>query len=138
MSAEDIRVEDPEEVKILMQATVSFIEGYKNTLGEDLRSFDEVGQLCEMAKQAVLSRHEELSEESKNAPRNGSETHSRVQEEIEECRVTLSKLVQYAEEIEGMKRDTSTALTCVQSIIDDVNGLKSRVDALMNALINVL
>lgn len=136
MSPEDIRVDDPEEIKTWMQATVSFIEEYKSMLGEDLRSFDEVGQLCEMAKQAVLARHEELSEESQNTPSQDSETHDRLQGEIEECRETLSKLVQYAEEIEGLKRDTSSALTRVQSFFGDANGLKSRVDALMDTLID--
>lgn len=136
MSPEDIRVDDPEEIKTWMQATVSFVEEYKSMLGEDLRSFDEVGQLCEMAKQAVLARHEELSEESQNTPSQDGETHGRLQGEIEECRETLSKLVQYAEEIEGLKRDTSSALTRVQSFFDDANGLKSRVDALMDTLID--
>lgn len=136
MSPEDIRVDDPEEIKTWMQATVSFIEEYKSMLGEDLRSFDEVGQLCEMAKQAVLARYEELSEESQNTPSQDGETHGRLQGEIEECRETLSKLVQYAEEIDGLKRDTSSALTRVQSFFDDASGLKSRVDALMDTLID--
>lgn len=136
MSPEDIRVDDPEEIKTWMQATVSFIEEYKNTLGEDLRAFDEVGQLCEMAKQAVLSRHEELSGEPQNPPGQDGETHNRVQREIEECRDTLSKLVQYAEEIESLKQDTSSALTRVQSFFDDANGLKIRVDALMDTLMD--
>lgn len=136
MSPEDIRVDNPEEIKAWMQATVSFIKEYKNTLGEDLKAFDEVVQLCEMAKQAVLSRHEELNEESQNAPNQDCETHSRVQREIEQSRETLSKLVQYAEEIEGLKRDTSGALTRVQAFFDDASGLRSRVDALMDMLID--
>lgn len=136
MSPEEIRVNDPDEIKTWMQATVSFIEEYKNTLGEDLKAFDEVGQLCDMAKQSVFSRHEELNEESQNTPSQGSETHSRVQGEIEKCRETLSRLVHYAEEIEGLKRDTSSALARVQSFSDDANGLKSRIDALMDTLID--
>lgn len=136
MSPEDIRVDDPEEIKSWMQATVSFIEEYRNTLGEDLRALDEVSQLCELAKQAVLTRHEELSEEDQQTPSQDEENHGRLQREIDGCRETMAKLVQYSEEIEGFKRDTSGALSRVQSIFDDANGLKSRVDALMNSLID--
>lgn len=133
MSIVDIRAKDPDEIKGWVQTADSCIAEYKNVVEEDFLFFDEVSRLCEMAKQTVLSAYEELSERTQSSR---GEARSKIQDEIEECRLVFLRLARYAEEIDGIKKDTLGELACLQRHVEGAGGLRNRVDALMNKLLD--
>lgn len=137
MSIGDIRAKDPDEIKGWVQAADSCIAEYKNVVEEEFLLFDETSQLCEAAKQAVLSDYEELSERAQSGRDEDGETCSKIQGEIEKCRLAFLRLAHYAEEVDGIKRDTLSELACLQKCVESVGGLKNRVDALMDKLLDV-
>ena len=135
MNSGDIRVRDPDEIRECMQNMVVFVHQYIDTLHEDLNQFDEVQQLCEETRTIVVNKCAQLAEEKQRIAGQNPEMRSAVQGESEECLWKLERLNHYSELIDGMKRDTISALRSVQTIAEETSGIKRRVDVLMDLIV---